>query len=111
MIGSRPHAGGHDGHTRPARKPGGTPADGQFTAPAHSDSVPALTVPSNPFRDADGTTGESAGHEYQATYTNHVGGMEARITTDIREDGARSTVVDLCGAPAGVPRLHVTVTR
>lgn len=84
----------------PAHKPAGTPDGGQFTAPAHSDAVPALGAPAgrhNPYRDADGTTWESGGDEYQDTFLSTVGGIEARVTTDIREEGARAEVVDYRG--------------
>lgn len=83
----------------PAHKPAGTPAGGQFTAPAHSDAVPALPAPRhNPYRDADGTIWQSGGDEYQDVFLSHVKGIEARVTTDIREEGARAEVVDYRGA-------------
>ncbi|QOD06096.1 hypothetical protein [Pseudarthrobacter sp. BIM B-2242] len=84
----------------PAHKPAGTPDGGQFTAPAHSDAVPALQAPPNllnPYRDADGTRWESGGDEYQDTFLSSVGGIEARVTTDIREEGARAEVIDYRG--------------
>lgn len=83
-------------HT-PAHKPAGTPDGGQFTTTAHSDAVPTLTAPANPFKDADGTVWASGGDEYQDTYLSHVNGIEAKVTTDIREEGARATVVDYRG--------------
>jgi hypothetical protein len=44
----------------------------------------------------DGTTWESGGDEYTDSYTSN-DGIEIRVTTDIREEGARSTVVDYRG--------------
>lgn len=81
----------------PAHKPAGTPDGGQFTAPAHSDTVPALPVAANPLKDADGTVWSFGGDEYQDTYLSYVNRIEARVTTDIREEGARATVVDFRG--------------
>ncbi|WP_411373268.1 DUF7007 domain-containing protein [Arthrobacter sp. MPF02] len=84
----------------PAHKPAGTPDGGQFTAPAHSDAVPALGAPAsryNPYRDADGTRGEAGGDEYTDAFLSNVGGIEARVTTDIREEGARAEVIDYRG--------------
>lgn len=82
----------------PAHKPGGTPDGGQFTAPAHSDAVPALPSVANPFKDADGTVWEFDGDEYTDMYRSD-NGVEISITTDIREEGARAKVIDFRGRP------------
>lgn len=82
----------------PARQPEGIPTGGQFAATPHSDAVPALSTPRyNPYRDADGTTWESGGDEYTDVFLSNAGGIEARVTTDIREEGARAEVIDYRG--------------
>lgn len=82
----------------PARQPEGIPTGGQFAATAHSDSVPALGDPQYlPYRDADGTTWVPGGDEYTDVLLSNDGGIEARVTTDIREEGARAEVTDYRG--------------
>jgi hypothetical protein len=80
-----------------SRQPKGIPVGGQFAATSHSEPDVALARPANPYCDADGTEWESGGDEYTDTYTSRLGGVEALVTTDIREEGARSKVIDLRG--------------
>jgi hypothetical protein len=78
---------------KPAHKPDGS----QFTARSHPGTVPALPAVSNPFRDADGTTWELREDEYTDGHQSHVGGIQARVTTHVREEGARAEIVDARG--------------
>jgi hypothetical protein len=79
------------------RQPKGIPVGGQFAATAHSEAPVSLSapLPANPFSDADGTTWEMGGDDpHTDIYTSYVDGIEARVTTDIREEGARMEVID-----------------
>jgi hypothetical protein len=76
---------------------------GRFTETHHAEATGVtLSAPSNPFKDADGTEWEFGGDEYTDTYQSNVGRIEARVTTDIREEGARAEVID---RRAGVPKV------
>jgi hypothetical protein len=81
----------------PNRQPQGIPVGGQFAPTAHAEPAVALTKPVTPFHDADGTDWDFDGDEYTDIYTSRTGGVEARVTTDIREGGARATVIDFRG--------------
>lgn len=82
-----------------SRQPKGIPVGGQFAATAHSEAPLTLSTPYiSPFRDADGTEWELGGDDpHSDIYTSHVDGIEARVWTDIREEGARMEVVDYRG--------------
>lgn len=82
--------------TKPARVDAGVPSGGEFAKTAHAPSELSLpaTPPANPFLDADGTAWELDGDEYTDVLDSNVGGITARVTTDVREEGARATVVD-----------------
>jgi hypothetical protein len=80
-----------------ARQPKGIPVGGQFAATAHSEPAVALAQKVTPFHDADGTDWEFGGDEYTDIYNSLENGIEARVTTDIREGGSRATVVDYRG--------------
>ena len=68
---------------------------GRFTETHHAEAAGVtLPAPSNPFLDADGTEWEFGGDEYTDLYQSNIGRIEARVTTDIREEGARAAVVD-----------------
>jgi hypothetical protein len=70
-------------------------AAGRFTETHHAEAPGvSLSGPANPFLDADGTEWEFGGDEYTDVYQSNLGRVEARITTDIREEGARATVID-----------------
>jgi hypothetical protein len=79
------------------RQPAGIPAGGQFAPTAHSEPDVSLQKPASPFLDADGTAWAFGGDEYQDTYISHTNGIECRVTTDIREEGARTETVDYRG--------------
>lgn len=82
------------------RQPKGIPVGGQFAATAHAEPQVALSapLPANPFADADGTTWEMGGDDpHTDVYTSEVNGIEARVSTDIREEGARMEIVDFRG--------------
>lgn len=80
-----------------SRQPKGIPVGGQFAPTAHSEPAVALARPANPYRDADGTEWESGGDEYTDVYNSLQDAVEVRVTTDIREEGARSKVIDFRG--------------
>lgn len=80
-----------------SRQPKGVPVGGQFAATTHAEPSLALSKPATPFHDADGTDWDFDGDEHTDIYTSRIGGIEARVTTDIREAGARATVVDYRG--------------
>lgn len=77
-----------------SRQPKGVPVGGQFAAAPHSEPVVTLADRVTPFHDADGTDWEFDGDEYTDVYISRVGGIEARLVTDIRSDGVTATVVD-----------------
>jgi hypothetical protein len=79
------------------RQPAGIPVGGQFAATAHAEPAVTLARPASPFQDADGTRWEFGGDEYTDVYNSMANGIEARVTTDIREEGARAEVVDYRG--------------
>lgn len=79
------------------RQPAGIPVGGQFAPTTHSEPQVALTKPATPFHDADGTDWEFSGDEYTDVYNSVQNAVEVRITTDIREEGARSKVIDYRG--------------
>ncbi|HEX9089785.1 MAG TPA: hypothetical protein VF867_19995 [Arthrobacter sp.] len=81
----------------PARVDAGVPSGGEFAKTVHSDTVPTLAAParvSSPFKDADGTVWEFSGDEHTDVYNSYVNAVQARITTDVREEGARAEVID-----------------
>lgn len=79
------------------RQPKGIPVGGQFAATAHSEASVTLSAPSyiSPFKDVDGTEWELGGEDpHSDIYVSVVEGIEARVSTDIREEGARMEVID-----------------
>ncbi|ACL42167.1 hypothetical protein Achl_4216 (plasmid) [Pseudarthrobacter chlorophenolicus A6] len=80
-----------------SRQPKGIPVGGQFAATTHSEPGVALPTKVTPFHDADGTDWDFDGDEYTDIYKSFTDSIEARVTTDIREGGARATVVDFRG--------------
>lgn len=80
--------------TTPSRQPQGIPVGGQFAPTTHAEPAVGLAGQVTPFHDADGTDWEFGGDEYTDVYTSFTNGIEARVTSDIREGGARATVVD-----------------
>ncbi|QOT19205.1 hypothetical protein [Paenarthrobacter sp. YJN-5] len=83
--------------TEISRQPKGIPVGGQFAATTHSEPGIALEPKVTPGQDADGTRWTFDGDEYTDVYLSSENGIEARVTTDIREGGARATVVDFRG--------------
>ncbi|MET4143798.1 hypothetical protein [Arthrobacter sp. UYCo732] len=86
----------------PSRQPAGVPVGGQFAAITHSEPELALPAKVTPFHDADGTDWEFGGDEYTDIYTSFTDGIEAHVSVDIREGGARAKVIDRRGP---LPRM------
>jgi len=78
------------------------PTGGQFAPTTHSEPAVALPARVTPFHDADGTDWEFGGDEFTDVYDSFVDGIEAHVTVDIREGGARAKVIDRRGT---APRM------